>query len=66
MPNQTSGETALRIKEIIKRCNKFVLLATDNAIESYWCNWELGIGDTYKYIKNIAILAHKRKGIQRF
>lgn len=62
MPNQTSGETAIRIKEIIKYCNKFILLATDNAIESYWCNWELGIGDIHKYIEHIAILPMKEKG----
>jgi len=62
MPNQTSGETALRIKKVIKYCNKFVLLATDKAIESFWCNWELGIGDTHKYIQHMAILPMKEKG----
>lgn len=62
MPEQTSGETAKRIKDVIKFCNKFILLATDKAIESYWCNWELGIGDTYKYIDHIAILPIKEKG----
>ncbi len=62
MPEQTSGETALRIKEVIKFCNKFILLATDKAIESYWCNWELGIGDVYKFSKHIAILPMKEKG----
>ena len=40
MPKETSGETAKRIKEVIKFCRKFVLLATEKAIESYWCNWE--------------------------
>lgn len=62
MPDQTSGETALRIKDVIKHCNKFVLIATEKAIESYWCNWELGIGDTHKYIEHIAILPIKEKG----
>lgn len=61
MPMQTSGETAQRIKEVIKYCNKFILLATDKAVESYWCNWELGIGDTHKYIEHIAILPMKDK-----
>ena len=64
MPDQTSGETAQRIKEVIKHSKKFILLATEKAIESYWCNWELGIGDTYKYIDNIAILPIKEKGEQ--
>jgi hypothetical protein len=62
MPEQTSGETALRIKDVIKYCKKFLLLATDKAIESYWCNWELGIGDTYKYIHHIAIIPMKDIG----
>ena len=62
MPEETSGETAQRIKEVIKYCKKFILLATDDAIESYWCNWELGIGDTHRYIKNIALLPIKEKG----
>ena len=61
MPEQTSGDTAQRIKEVIKSCNKFVLLATDKAIESYWCNWELGIGDINKYIDHITILPMKEK-----
>jgi len=64
MPENTSGETAKRIKAIIKKCDKFILLATDNAIESKWCNWELGFGDANKYINNhIAILPIKKKGI---
>tara|TARA_R110000744_G_scaffold326979_1_gene432700 strand:+ start:1606 stop:2193 length:588 start_codon:yes stop_codon:yes gene_type:complete len=62
MPGETTGETAIRIKEIIKYSKKFVLVATEKAIESYWCNWELGIGDTYKYIEHIAIIPIKEKG----
>ncbi len=61
MPEKTSGDTAIRIKDMIKFCKKFILLATDKAIESYWCNWELGVGDTYKFIDNIAILPMKNK-----
>ncbi len=62
MPSETSGETALRIKDVIKACKKFVLVATEKAIESYWCNWELGIGDTHKYIEHIAIVPIKERG----
>lgn len=60
-PKQTSGETAKRIKNVIKACDKFILLGTNNAIQSHWCNWELGIGDVHKYINNIAILPIKDK-----
>ena len=45
MPKNTSGITATRIKKKIRDCDKFILLATDAAIESKWCNWELGYGD---------------------
>lgn len=62
MPGHTCGDTALRIKDVIKHCNKFILIATEKAIESYWCNWELGIGDTHKYIEHIAILPIKEQG----
>ena len=61
MPNETNGDTAKRIKEVIKYCNKFILLATDKAIESYWCNWELGIGDVHRFRQHIAILPMKEK-----
>ncbi len=66
MPVNTSGETATRLKTIIKKCDKFILLATDNAIESKWCNWELGFGDAQKYKQNIAILPIKKKGDYNF
>jgi predicted peroxiredoxin len=62
MPKETSGDTAKRIKEVIKFCKKFILLATESAIESYWCNWELGIGDTHRFIDHIAILPMKEDG----
>lgn len=62
MPSATSGLTAARIKDIIRRCDKFVLLATELAIASKWCNWEVGYGDAYKYNAKIAILPMKNKG----
>ncbi len=59
MPFYNCGKTAERIKERIKQCDNFMLLATDNAITSKWCNWELGIGDVHKYKANIAIVPVK-------
>ncbi|NII29402.1 toll/interleukin-1 receptor domain-containing protein [Pseudoflavitalea sp. X16] len=55
MPPFTNAETAEKIKNKIKECNKFILLATNNAISSKWCNWELGFGDAQKYINKIAL-----------
>lgn len=63
MPSVTSGVTASKIKERIRQCDKFILLATDGAVESKWCNWELGYGDSQKFSsEDIAILPLKRKG----
>lgn len=63
MPSKTCGKTATRIKRIIKICDKFILLATDKAVESKWCNWELGFGDAHKFRHNIAILPVKDGGV---
>ncbi|MEO8173990.1 MAG: toll/interleukin-1 receptor domain-containing protein [Sediminibacterium sp.] len=51
----TNADTARLIKQKIINNNKFIFLATDNAINSKWCNWELGFGDAHKYIDNIAL-----------
>lgn len=59
MPEKTSGETAERIKRVIRATDRFILLATDNAVASKWCNWELGYGDAQKYRDRIAILPMK-------
>lgn len=58
MPEKPNGLTAQKIKkQIITVNDKFVLLATNNAVASKWCNWEVGIGDSYKLLKKkIAIL----------
>lgn len=49
MPAITSGETATKIKQQIQKYDKFILVASDGAIESKWCNWELGYGDAQKF-----------------
>ncbi len=61
MPAITSGKTAQNIKDRIIKCNKFILLATNGAIESKWCNWELGYGDAQKFKWNIALFPMKPK-----
>lgn len=56
MSAAASGQTAAKLKKKIKDSRKFVLLATDDAVASKWCNWELGLGDAAKYLEHIAIL----------
>lgn len=55
MPAYTNAETAHKLKEKIKASDKFILIATPDAINSKWCNWELGLGDAAKYIEHIAL-----------
>jgi hypothetical protein len=58
MPERTNGTTAQKIKnQIISTNDKFILLATNNAVASKWCNWEVGIADPFKLPnKKIALL----------
>lgn len=57
MPAQTCAETANRIKSVIGTCERFILLATEDALKSMWCNWEVGIADKTKYsLDSMAIL----------
>ncbi|MDD4968027.1 MAG: toll/interleukin-1 receptor domain-containing protein [Paludibacter sp.] len=61
MPKKTCSKTAERIKDKIEKSDKFILVGTEGAINSKWCNWELGIGDVRKHEDaNLAILPIKR------
>ncbi|WP_373482986.1 toll/interleukin-1 receptor domain-containing protein [Acetobacterium sp.] len=61
MPQITCGKTAENIKNRIRQCKKFILLATNGAIDSKWCNWELGFGDAQKFQDHIALFPIKPK-----
>jgi hypothetical protein len=60
MPPITSGDTALKLKERIKKAKKFIFIATEAAIESKWCNWEVGFADAHKYEDHIALFPVKK------
>lgn len=62
MPQITTATTAANLKARIKKCDKFILLATNAAIDSKWCNWELGYGDAQKFKAHIALFPLKPKG----
>lgn len=57
MPEQTSRETATRLKNKIKDLKKVVLLASENSKESKWVPWELGYGEGVNGLSSVAILA---------
>ncbi len=67
MPEETSPETARQLKIRIDKCDKFLLLATENSIQSVWVPWELGIADGVKGLDNVAILplVHETKSAPR-
>lgn len=48
LPDTPNKETAKRIKEKIRISNLFILLATNYALSSRWCPWEIGIADISK------------------
>jgi hypothetical protein len=56
MPEMTSPVTATKLKERIAVCRKFVLLATNSALDSRWVPWELGVADSTNGLTNIAVL----------
>lgn len=56
LPDTPNRETADKIKRKIKELNLFILLATDNALFSRWCPWEIGVADSVKDYESILIL----------
>lgn len=55
VPEQCTPATALYVKGKIKECHKLVLLGTENACNSRWCPWELGIGDEANGSPNVLV-----------
>ncbi|MBQ0087922.1 MAG: toll/interleukin-1 receptor domain-containing protein [Prevotellaceae bacterium] len=57
MRHKTNGKTADDLQTKICTCNKFIFVATELALESTWCSWEVGYADAVKdETKDIAIL----------
>jgi len=56
LPDTPNRETADRIKEKIRNLDLFILLATNNALSSRWCPWEIGVADSAKDYESILIL----------
>jgi hypothetical protein len=61
LPEETNKITADTIKVKIQECNHFLFLATYHGLRSKWCNWELGVADSLKKSKNLAILPIESK-----
>lgn len=59
MHHATNADTANNIKDKIQKCKKFVFVATNEAIDSKWCNWEIGFADAKKFVSQMAIFPVK-------
>lgn len=55
MPPITSAETANQLKMRIRICDEFVVLASNNALDSKWVPWELGFADAAKGMPKVFI-----------
>ncbi len=56
LSQSTDRTTAIRIKNKIKELNYFFLLATNNAVQSRWVPWELGVADGHKDFEKILVI----------
>lgn len=56
MPRITSKATAAKIKQRMSQCQLFVVLATQNAIESKWVPWETGVADQMKGEERVSVV----------
>jgi hypothetical protein len=63
MPDHTNRKTALKIKERIKQNDLFMIFATENAMESRWVPWEIGVADQAKSYNKIFVIPIIRDGI---
>jgi hypothetical protein len=56
LPEKTSAETGIKLKQRIEQCQKFIVFVTANSKNSRWVPWELGIADEKKKLSNVALL----------
>ena len=45
LPKDNFEKVAVRLREAVKACRKFILFVTPNSKDSKWIPWELGLGD---------------------
>jgi len=62
MPDSVSVATATRIREKIVENSLFLLLSTNNALQSRWVPWELGFADGKKSSAKIGVFEVEREG----
>lgn len=55
MPQPPNRETATALKRRINSTEYFLMLCTENALQSRWVPWEIGIADTQKAFGKILV-----------
>jgi hypothetical protein len=55
LPEETSGETAARLRKMIQQCRKFIVAISQNIQRSRWVPWELGFADGVKNFADVAL-----------
>ena len=56
---ETDGDTAVHLKERIRRAKKVIYVVTNESLKSVWCCWEIGFADCAKGVEDVAILPIK-------
>jgi hypothetical protein len=65
LPQKPSKETAAILRDTIQKLKRFVLFVTTNSKDSIWIPWELGLGDAYKSLPNVALLPTAESSYQQ-
>lgn len=55
MPHPPNRETAAALKKRINTTEYFLMLCTENSLQSRWVPWEIGVADTHKTFGKILI-----------
>jgi len=55
LPKTDFTKVAKKLSEAAERCNKMVLLVSQNVQDSIWIPWEIGLGHGYHTRKNVAL-----------
>lgn len=62
LPEATSSQTANKLRNKIRERDRFIVLGTQNGLNSKWVPWELGYADGVKDNEHIAILPINARG----
>jgi hypothetical protein len=65
LPDLDIFEIANRLREAVRRCQKFVVLVTPRSKDSKWIPWELGLGDGVNNDINVALFPSAETALEQ-